>query len=115
MVLEASKDMHPNEFGAMLRAEEGVIMELVLLPGTVSGRKSAHFQFHMMPPDRGVVGTIHSHPNGVTYPSEADQALYSKFGGIHIITGWPYGPDNWAVFTNKGEKTSLEVVGITGK
>lgn len=115
MILEASKDMHPNEFGAILHADEAVITELVLLPGTVSGRRSAHFQFNMLPPDPGVVGTVHSHPNGAVYPSDADKALYSSFGGIHIITGSPYGPGDWAVFTNRGERSSLEVVGITGK
>ena len=51
MILEASKDTYPKEFAAILRAEEGVIEELLLLPGTVSGDVHAIFQLHMLPID----------------------------------------------------------------
>ncbi|MBW3581869.1 MAG: hypothetical protein KY455_02115, partial [Euryarchaeota archaeon] len=45
LILQASKEQYPNEFGGLLRAEKGVIEELVLLPGTISGDSSAIFQF----------------------------------------------------------------------
>ena len=110
MILEASRDTHPLEFGAILRAEEGTITELLLVPGTLSGKRHAIFQLHMLPPDFAVVGTVHSHPNGVYEPSDEDRALFNKFGGIHIIVGYPYADDTWAAWTNKGTRTSLKVV-----
>ena len=54
MILEASRDMYPREFGAILRAEEGIITELILVPGTVSGKRHAIFQLHTLPADFSV-------------------------------------------------------------
>jgi proteasome lid subunit RPN8/RPN11 len=110
MILEASRDMYPREFGAILRAEEGTITELILVPGTVSGKRHAIFQLHTLPADFSVVGTVHSHPSGVYEPSDEDRALFNKFGGIHIITGYPYAEDTWAAWTNRGKRTTLKVV-----
>jgi len=110
MILEASRDVHPNEFGAILRAEEGVITEIMLLPGTISGSRSAIFQLHMLPIDFTVVGTVHSHPSGAISPSGADMAFFQKFGYIHIITGVPFNKDSWRSFDLYGEPISLEVV-----
>ncbi len=110
MILEASRDIYPREFGAILRAEQGVITELLLIPGTVSGNRHAIFQLHMIPTDFAVVGTVHSHPSGVYEPSDEDRALFNKFGGIHIITGYPYSEGTWAAWTNKGQRIGLKVV-----
>ena len=110
MILEASRDIYPREFGAILRAEAGVITELLLIPGTVSGNRHAIFRLHMLPTDFAVVGTVHSHPTGVFEPSDEDRALFSKFGGIHIISGYPYTETTWAAWTNKGERIDLTVV-----
>lgn len=90
MILGASKDAYPNEFGAILRAEAGVITELLLIPGTIGGNRHAIFRLYNMPPDFSVVGTVHSHPSGAFHPSDEDLHMFSKFGGLHIITGSPY-------------------------
>src|SRR5437867_12266233 len=90
MILGASRDAYPNEFGAILRAEHGVITELLLIPGTVGGRRHAIFQLHQIPPDFTVVRTVHSHPSGVFHPSHDDHRLLPKFGGVPIVTGHPY-------------------------
>jgi proteasome lid subunit RPN8/RPN11 len=110
MILEASRDMHPLEFGAILRAEEGTITELILVPGTISGKRHAIFQLHTLPADFAVVGTVHSHPSGVCEPSDEDLALFNKFGGIHLIVGYPYREEDWMAWTNKGVQASLDVV-----
>jgi len=109
MILEASRDMHPREFGAILRAEEGTITELLLLPGTVSGETHAVFQLHMLPADFSVVGTVHSHPNGIAEPSDEDLRLFSKFGGVHLVVGHPYSEVSWTAWTYAGERVSLRV------
>ncbi len=110
MVLAASKDAYPNEFGAFLRAERGVITELLLIPGTIGGKRHAIFQFHNAPFDMSVVGTVHSHPSGVFHPSDEDLHLFGKFGGLHIITGRPYDETTWAAWDNQGRPVALEVV-----
>ena len=110
MILEASKDMYPKEFGAILRAEEGVITEILLVPGTVSGNRHAIFQLHMLPADFTVVGTVHSHPSGNFHPSDEDLALFRKFGGLHMIVGYPYDEVTWAAWKHSGERLDLEIL-----
>ena len=110
MILGASKDAYPNEFGAFLRAEQGVITELLLIPGTIGGKRHALFQFHHAPPDFSVVGTVHSHPSGVFHPSDEDLRLFSKFGGLHIVTGHPYEESTWGAWDYAGRPVSLDVV-----
>ncbi|HEY7589339.1 MAG TPA: Mov34/MPN/PAD-1 family protein [Thermoplasmata archaeon] len=110
MILEASRDIYPREFGAFLRAEEGVITELVMIPGTVSGRRHAIFQTYMLPSGYSIVGTVHSHPSGVYEPSDEDRSLFSNFGGVHIIVGHPYTESTWAAWTSRGERYELKIV-----
>lgn len=110
MILEASKSQYPEEFGALLRADNGIIHELILLPGTVSGERSALFKLYMLPIDRTVVGTVHSHPSGAIHPSGADVELFGKFGWIHIITGFPFERQSWRCFDSNGEPRQLKVV-----
>lgn len=110
MILEASKSQYPEEFGAILRAKKGVIHELILLPGTVAGERSALFKLHMLPIDFTVVGTVHSHPSGAIFPSGADLDLFQRFGWIHIITGSPFEDGDWACFASDGVKRPLAVV-----
>lgn len=110
MILEASRETYPREFAAVLRAEEGVITELLLLPGTISGDVHAIFQLHMLPIDFTAVGTIHSHPSGNYRPSDADRQLFSHFGRIHIITGHPYTARTWQAYDHYGNPRELEVI-----
>jgi len=110
MILEASKSQFPEEFGALLRAEKGIIHELILLPGTVSGNRHAIFQFHNLPIDFTIVGTVHSHPSGVCHPSRADVQLFQKFGWIHIIVCSPFDKTSWAAYDGNGELRELRVV-----
>lgn len=110
MILEASREAYPNEFGAVLRAEEGIITELLLVPGTIGGRRHAIFQMHHLPADFTVVGTVHSHPSGNFHPSNEDLRLFSHFSGIHIVTGMPYDESSWGAWDYAGRPVALEVV-----
>jgi proteasome lid subunit RPN8/RPN11 len=110
MMIAASRDSHPNEFACVLRADGDTITEVLLVPGTISGGTSAILHLHMLPIDFTVVGSAHSHPTPNSRPSEADLRLFSQFGPIHIIMGYPYNMDSWTAYTRDGEKILLNVV-----
>ena len=90
MVNEAARQSLPNEFVATMRAEKGVITEILLLPGSLAGTMSATVPLHMMPIDLSVIGTVHSHPGYSNRPSDHDLALFGRFGNTHIITCLPF-------------------------
>lgn len=110
LIFAAARDTHPNEFACVLRAEGGVINEILLVPGTISGGHSAILRLHMLPIDFTVVGSVHSHPTPNAIPSEADMSLFSRFGPLHIIVGYPYDMGSWKAYSRDGEEVRLEVV-----
>jgi len=110
MVFEASKDSHPYEFGALLRRNHGVIDEVLLLPGTISGTESALFRLHMLPIDHTVAGSVHSHPSPHPTPSNADIQFFGRLGDVHIICAYPYDMSSWRAYNRKGEPIEVEVV-----
>jgi proteasome lid subunit RPN8/RPN11 len=119
--LRASEDAHPNEYMGQLRGEDArklgldrdgtVITDVLLAPGTKTNPVSAEFNPTYMPNDLQGVGSVHSHPNGVLRPSDADLATFQR-GRVHIIVGAPYGRDDWRAFDSDGEPTSLEVLDV---
>jgi proteasome lid subunit RPN8/RPN11 len=112
--LASARSAYPNEFGGVLRADQpGMITDLLLLPGTVAGRRHASFQFQMLPVDLGVAGTVHSHPSGALHPSEADVNLFRHWGRRHLILGAPYGPGSWRAYDGNGREVHLDVVGAS--
>lgn len=110
MINEAARGSLPNEFVAMLRAEEGVIQELLLLPGTLQGEDSATLMMHMMPIDYSVVGTVHSHPGYSNRPSGQDLELFRRYGYVHIITCLPFDEGSWSAYDGRGRRMQLPVV-----
>lgn len=110
MIMAAAKDTHPREFAATLRAKDGIITEIILVPGTISNNSSAMLQFHHLPIDLSIVGSVHSHPTPNASPSDQDLHLFSQKGSVHIIMGFPYSMDSWAAYNRKGEKVELEVL-----
>lgn len=110
MMLAAARDTHPREFACVLRAEDGVIIEILLVPGTISGQRSAILRLHMLPIDLSVVGSAHSHPTPNATPSRADISLFSNFGPVHIIIGYPYTMETWKAYARDGSEIELEVV-----
>jgi proteasome lid subunit RPN8/RPN11 len=112
LILEVSKETYPKEFAATLIAKKGIIYEINLLPGTLSGNTSAIVRTHMQPPDitLSVVGLVHSHPSGNYSPSGADLNFFSRFGNTHIIVGMPYNEYSWQAYNSRGQKIDLEIV-----
>jgi proteasome lid subunit RPN8/RPN11 len=114
LIFESSKSNYPKEFGALLRVDrvdKNTIIEVVLLPGTISGDSHAIFYLHMLPIDYSVVGTVHSHPSSIARPSDADLDLFSHFGKIHIIVGVSaYGDVSWQAYDYAGRGIVIEVI-----
>jgi proteasome lid subunit RPN8/RPN11 len=113
LILESSKSTYPNEFGGLLRVNpdnKNTIIEVVLLPGTISGDSHAIFKLHMMPIDFSIVGTVHSHPSPYATPSDADLQLFRKHGKVHIIAANPFNKDSWKAYNHNGEEINLKVV-----
>ena len=112
-ILESSKSTYPNEFGGFLRVDDikkDTIVEVVLIPGTISGDSHAIFKMHMLPIDFSVVGSVHSHPSNVPYPSYADLQLFSKHGKVHIIAAAPYNINSWRAFDSNGNELNIIVI-----
>jgi proteasome lid subunit RPN8/RPN11 len=119
--LRASEDSHPSEYMGQLRGEDArslgldregtVVTDVLLAPGTKTNPVSAEFNPSYMPNDLRSVGSIHSHPNGVLRPSDADLATFQR-GDVHVIVGAPYGRDDWRAFDREGEPTDLPVLDV---
>ncbi|MFB6108914.1 MAG: Mov34/MPN/PAD-1 family protein [Haloplanus sp.] len=119
--LEASSETHPDEYMGLLRGEDArrlgldregtVVTDVLVIPGTTSNPVSATVRTDMIPNDVRSVGSIHSHPNGVLRPSDADRDAFGN-GEVHIIVGAPYGRDDWRAFDREGDPRSLDVLDV---
>lgn len=113
IILECAKSEYPKEFGGFLRVDtksKNIIIEVILLPGTISGGSQAIFQLHMLPIDFSIVGTVHSHPSGLPFPSNADLALFDRYGRIHIIVASPFTESSWKSYDYLGKEIDIEIV-----
>jgi len=115
----ASEEAHPDEYMGLLRGEAAsavgldrsgtVLTDVLVIPGTESNPVSATVKTNMVPNDLRAAGSIHSHPNGVLRPSDADLATFTR-NDVHIILGAPYGPEDWRAFDRDGEPIELPVL-----
>lgn len=115
LVLEAGKSSHPHEFAALLREVDGVISELLFVPGTTSNDTSASMFLHMMPLDLSVVGSVHSHPVHDLRFSDADLHMFGAKGIYNIIVAYPYGENDWICYNPRGQRIDLPVIAAEAK
>ncbi|MBC7081139.1 MAG: Mov34/MPN/PAD-1 family protein [Thermoplasmatales archaeon] len=111
-IIESAKKMHPKEFLAFLavRRKKDTIEEFIILPQMIYGKRSSSFNLALLPSDKSVVGTAHSHPSGNYFPSSEDLFSFRKSGRIHIIIAYPYNEKNWKAYDSMGKEIFLEVV-----
>ncbi len=113
IILESAKSIYPKEFGGLLRVDTNIkntIIEVILLPGTISGGSQAIFKLHMLPIDFSIIGTVHSHPSGNPVPSQADLELFNKYGRIHIIVANPFNETSWKAYNYLGNEINIIIV-----
>jgi proteasome lid subunit RPN8/RPN11 len=108
-ILETSKSTAPEEFAGLLQEKDGIITEVLILPGTESSEQNAVIKLFMMP-NAKAVGSIHSHPGPNREPSQADLLMFSKTGNCHIIVGYPYDRQSWTCYNTEGNVRELEVI-----
>lgn len=113
-ILEASRSSLPVEFAGLLQAEDEIITEVLILPGTESSRMSAFIRLYMLP-NMQVAGSVHSHPSGALVPSEPDIQLFSRTGDYHIIVGPPFNEDSWVCYNASGERRDLAILDVEFK
>ena len=111
-ICDSAKACYPQEFLCMLCACDGVINEMVLLPGTVNGDSHSFLNLWMAPPDQTMVGSIHSHPGYSNEPSDADIDFFGHYGGIHIIICQPYDRQSWKAYDSKGRIIPIEIISV---
>ncbi|MFC4246515.1 Mov34/MPN/PAD-1 family protein [Natribaculum luteum] len=119
--LESAEASHPNEYMGMLRGTEAsqlgldrdglVITDVLVIPGTETNSVSATVKTNQIPNDVRSLGSVHSHPNGVLRPSDADLQTFGR-GSVHIIIGAPYRRTDWQAFDSHGQQTTLDVIDV---
>lgn len=110
LMCELGKENHPREYGCALRAEGGVITELVLVPGMVGGDRHTFMNTWRLPVDASLVGTVHSHPSPFPIPSDADKQFFSHFGHVHLIIAAPYNARSWRAYDLTAAEIDLPIV-----
>jgi proteasome lid subunit RPN8/RPN11 len=110
LMCEMGRENHPREYGCALRAEDGVIRELVLVPGMIGGDRHTFMNTWHLPVDPSIVGTVHSHPSPFPIPSDADKQFFSAYGRVHLIIASPYTPTSWRAYDLTAAPVSLQTV-----
>ncbi|MDR2866035.1 MAG: Mov34/MPN/PAD-1 family protein [Methanomassiliicoccaceae archaeon] len=108
-VNESARSCYPQEFLCLTRQTDGVVDELLLIPGTIYGDSHGFLNMWMSPIDFTIAGTVHSHPGYSNEPSDADIDFFSSWGGIHIITCQPYDRRSWKAYDSKGCERDMEM------
>ncbi|MFP8952539.1 Mov34/MPN/PAD-1 family protein [Natrialbaceae archaeon A-arb3/5] len=119
--IESSEATHPSEYMGFLRGTEArrlgldrdglIITDILVVPGTESNSVSATVKTNQIPNDVKALGSVHSHPNGVLKPSDADLETFGR-GTVHIIIGAPYRRTDWKAFDSQGHPTTLNVIDV---
>lgn len=108
-VLEAAKSTYPKEFIGILSGKDKHIKELIVVPA-VYGYTFSSYKPYLLPSDTSYLGTVHSHPSSNINPSDADKILFSKFGSIHLIVGYPFNYNKIAIYGKDASPKLIEVV-----
>lgn len=110
-IIEAARNTYPEEFMSLLGGDKDAktIDELVVVPA-VFGKTFTLVQSHLIPFDRKIVGSVHSHPSGYAHPSAGDLNSFSAFGVIHLIIGSPYTFDSIRAYNVGGRPVKVKAV-----
>ncbi|MEW6294755.1 MAG: Mov34/MPN/PAD-1 family protein [Candidatus Diapherotrites archaeon] len=109
-IVMASQNTFPDEFISLLGVDrEGIISELVVLPA-VFGSNFSSVRMDLVPFDRKVIGSIHSHPSHNNRPSQGDLHVFSRMGKVHFIICMPFNLNSLKAYNVKGLELPFEVI-----
>lgn len=111
---ESAKSTYPDEFICLHREHDGIIDELVLLPGTIFGDEHSIIFDWMDPIDFNRTGSAHSHPGFSAEASDDDLDVFRHMGGIHFITCQPYDRTSWRAYNSNGEEIKIQMLYADG-
>ncbi|MCS6767526.1 MAG: Mov34/MPN/PAD-1 family protein [Candidatus Nitrosocaldus sp.] len=111
-IISYCKMRHPNEAILILCGKSNkdtiTVERLMIPPFSYFGPYYSGFPTMLLPFDRSILGTMHSHPNGSSEPSLTD--LNSDFiGYISIIVSYPYEDGDVHVYNSRGERLEYSV------
>ena len=110
-ILSYCKMYHPNEGILVLRGKNKkdllMIENLMIPPLSEYGPYYSGFPIHMLPSDRSIVGTAHSHPSGNATPSLED--LHHFTGLIGVIVRYPYEDHDLFAYDANGKKIDYSI------
>lgn len=110
-ILSFCKMHHPNEAILVLcgksKKDTLVIESLMVPPMSEYGPYYAGFPIYMLPLDRSIVGTAHSHPSGNATPSLTD--LHHFTGIISVIVRYPYEDNDLFAYDVNGRELEYSV------
>ena len=108
---EFAASNHPNEIIVLLRGsrkgDDFIITDFLLPPFGYGGRGFSSFPAHMLPIDFTIMGTSHSHPNGMLKPSIRD--FHNFYGQIMMIIGPPYDQLRAGAYNKGGEQIPVRL------
>lgn len=108
-IIIAAKNVYPNEFFSFIGGKNKTITELVIVPATY-GDNFCTYRLDLVPHDKTIMGTVHSHPSIYNTPSKADLDSFRKKGKIHLIIGYPYDLNKLKAFDNTGKEILIQVI-----
>ncbi len=110
-IVQAARNVYPNEFIALLGSKQKnkVVDELVILPATY-GETFSSIRMHLLPFDKSVLGSVHSHPGYSAKPSRGDLAFFKRLGKLHLIICAPFTFEAIKAYNRNGEEIEIEIV-----
>lgn len=108
-ILDAAKGAFPNEFIGLLRARGNAVTEVLVLPGSTYAETFSSITEYLVPIDKSIAGSVHSHPSRSNKPSRADLRFFSEKGRIHIIVKYPFTESDVAVYDSSGNALGFAI------
>ena len=96
-----------TEIIGFLKMNRWIISELQMASGYYSAPTHAQFSKDVIPRDDALIEMVHSHPNGIAYPSHADMNTFRSFK-INMIIAFPR--RELKLFNDLGSGVSYEIV-----
>lgn len=111
-LVQLAKDNHPYEVFLLLRGRiencRVRVDELVFPLGATFGLNFSSFQPYNLPLDPSIIGSIHSHPSGISKPSIQD--MHAFYGVVMVILAYPYDLASSSAYDKSGKAIRIKLI-----